>query len=73
MEGAPNPSYFYFVHSYYAEPEEESAAVGMTEYGVRFCSMLAKGNVAATQFHPEKSGPIGLRIYENFVGLAAEG
>ncbi len=73
LEGAPNPSYFYFVHSYYAEPVEDSAAVGMTEYGVRFCSMLAKGNVAATQFHPEKSGPIGLRIYENFVGLAAEG
>jgi glutamine amidotransferase len=73
LEGIPNPSYFYFVHSYYTEPDAESAMVGMTEYGVRFCSMLAKGSVAATQFHPEKSGPIGLRIYDNFVRLAAEG
>ncbi len=73
LEGIPNPSYFYFVHSYYAQPDESSREVGMTEYGVRFCSMLAKGNVAATQFHPEKSGPLGLRIYENFVRLAAEG
>ena len=71
LEGIPNPSYFYFVHSYYAQPDEASTEVGMTEYGVRFCSLLAKGNVAATQFHPEKSGPLGLRIYENFVRLAA--
>ena len=73
LEGIPNPSYFYFVHSYYTEPDAESSMVGMTEYGVRFCSMLAKGNVAATQFHPEKSGPLGLRMYENFVRLAAKG
>ena len=73
LEGIPSPSYFYFVHSYYTEPDSESSMVGMTEYGVRFCSMLAKGNVAATQFHPEKSGPVGLRIYYNFVRLAAEG
>ena len=73
LDGIPNPSYFYFVHSYYTEPDAESAVVGMTEYGVRFCSMLAKDNVAATQFHPEKSGPVGLRMYDNFVRLAAEG
>ena len=73
LEGIPNPSYFYFVHSYYVQPDSESAMVGMTEYGVRFCSMLAKGSVAATQFHPEKSGPVGLRMYDNFVRLAAEG
>lgn len=71
LAGIPNPSYFYFVHSYYTEPDSESAMVGMTEYGVRFCSMLAKDNVAATQFHPEKSGPLGLRMYDNFVRLAA--
>ena len=73
LVGVPNPSYFYFVHSYYAQPDEASTEVGITEYGIRFCSMLAKGNVAATQFHPEKSGPLGLRIYENFVRLAAGG
>ena len=73
LEGVPNPSYFYFVHSYYAQPDAESTVVGMTDYGVRFCSMLAKGNVAATQFHPEKSGPLGLRMYANFVRLAAGG
>ena len=67
LEGIPNPSYFYFVHSYYVQPDSESAMVGMTEYGVRFCSMLAKGSVVATQFHPEKSGPVGLRMYDNFV------
>ena len=73
LKGIPNSSYFYFVHSYYTQPDETSAMVGMTEYGVRFCSMLAKDNVTATQFHPEKSGPLGLRIYDNFVRLAAEG
>ena len=73
LKGIPNPSYFYFVHSYYVQPDSESAMVGMTEYGVRFCSMLAKGSVVATQFHPEKSGPVGLRMYDNFVRLAEEG
>ena len=73
LDGIPNLSYFYFVHSYYTDPDAASAMVGMTHYGVRFCSMLAKGSVAATQFHPEKSGPLGLRIYDNFVRLAAEG
>ena len=73
LEGIPNSSYFYFVHSYYTQPDDTSAMVGMTDYGVRFCSMLAKGNVTATQFHPEKSGPLGLRMYDNFVRLVAEG
>lgn len=73
LEGIPSGSYFYFVHSYYTEPDAESSKVGMTEYGVRFCSMLSRGNVVATQFHPEKSGPLGLRIYDNFVRLAAGG
>ena len=47
--------------------------MGTTEYGLPFCSVYARGNVVATQFHPEKSGPVGLRIYRNFVGLAADG
>ena len=71
--GIPQDSHFYFVHSYYADPAERAGIAGVTEYGVEFCSIYARGNVAATQFHPEKSGANGLRIYANFVGLAAGG
>ena len=67
FEGVPSESYFYFVHSYYAEPEAAEAIVGTTSYGVEFCSVAAQGNLVATQFHPEKSGPLGLRLYDNFV------
>ena len=63
-------SYFYFVHSFYAEPSEQDGVVGTTEYGLPFCSFYAKDNVVATQFHPEKSGPVGLSIYRNFVAMA---
>lgn len=58
---------FYFVHSYYAAPEEPSIVVGEVEYGVRFAAVVARDNVVATQFHPEKSGETGLRIYANFL------
>lgn len=61
---------FYFVHSYYAEPDDWSAVAGTTEYGVSFCSVMVKDNLMATQFHPEKSGENGLRMYENFLRLA---
>ena len=71
--GIPQDSHFYFVHSYYADPAERAGIAGVTEYGVEFCSIYARGNVAATQFHPEKSGANGLRIYANFVELAAGG
>lgn len=71
--GIDSGSYFYFVHSFYAEPSEQAGVAGMTEYGLPFCSVYARGNVVATQFHPEKSGPTGLRIYRNFVAMAAEG
>ncbi len=67
--GVPSGSYFYFVHSYYAEPQNASLVLGKTGYGVEFCSALASGNLVATQFHPEKSGLLGLRLYENFVRL----
>ena len=73
FEGIGEEAYFYFVHSYYADPEDESWVLGHTEYGVPFASVAAKGNVVATQFHPEKSGPLGLRIYENFVRSFVEG
>ena len=70
-EGIPQDSHFYFVHSYYADPEERSNVAGLTEYGVEFCSIYARDNVVATQFHPEKSGDNGLRIYANFVKQVA--
>ena len=63
-------SYFYFVHSFYADPAGEAGVIGTTEYGLPFCSVYAKDNVVATQFHPEKSGPVGLRVYRNFVAMA---
>ena len=69
LEGIPSGSYFYFAHSYYADPEDESLVAGTTTYGVKFCSVLARDNMVATQFHPEKSGNLGLKIYENFVKL----
>jgi len=66
-DGIASGSYFYFVHSFYPTVEDDSIALGQTEYGVAFPSVLASGNVVATQFHPEKSGGDGLRLYGNFV------
>ena len=66
LDGIADNSYFYFVHSYSVEPSGQVAMVGETEHGVAFASVLAAGNVLATQFHPEKSGDDGLRIYANF-------
>ena len=65
--GVPQGSNFYFVHSYYADPEDPPAILGTTQYGVEFCSVAAVGSMVATQFHPEKSGPVGLKLYQNFV------
>ena len=61
----------YFVHSYYAEPDDEAAVVATTDYGTEFASIVAseRGNVFGTQFHPEKSGETGLRILRNFIDL----
>ena len=70
IAGIPQDSYFYFVHSYYAAPADENGVSGTTEYGIPFCSIYASGNLVATQFHPEKSGPAGLRLYKNFIALA---
>lgn len=66
LEGIDPDAQFYFVHSYYAEPEEKDSIVASTTYGIEFASVIAKGSIAATQFHPEKSGSSGLRILENF-------
>ncbi len=67
-QGIPQGSHFYFVHSYYADPVARADVAGVTEYGVPFCSIYARDNVVATQFHPEKSGENGLRVYANFIG-----
>jgi glutamine amidotransferase len=73
FEGIPDNANFYFVHSYYAEPEDVSVVTGTTEYGISFCSVLAKDKLIATQFHPEKSGAMGLKFYANFIKLALGG
>jgi len=67
FSGIPNGSNFYFVHSYCAEPADRSVVLGRTEYGEKFCSVVSRGNLVGTQFHPEKSGAIGLQVYANFV------
>ena len=70
LEGIPGNAHFYFVHGYYADPEDEDLVAGVTDYGIPFCSIVARDNLVATQFHPEKSGTLGLKIYENFVAFA---
>lgn len=65
--GVPDGAYFYFVHSFYAVPAAAELSVGETEYGLRFTSAVARDNIFATQFHPEKSAANGLRLYENFI------
>jgi glutamine amidotransferase len=66
-----NCTFFYFVHSYYCEPVEKSVVVGETEYGVKYASVVAKGNICGVQFHPEKSQASGLRLLKNFARLDA--
>ncbi|MBI2885684.1 MAG: imidazole glycerol phosphate synthase subunit HisH [Chloroflexi bacterium] len=63
----PDGANFYFVHSYYVEPAQRELVAAETSYGVDFCCAVARGNLFATQFHPEKSGPLGLRVYDNFL------
>ena len=63
----PDGSYFYFVHSYYARPSDARHSVGETEYGQRFSAAIARDNIFATQFHPEKSADHGLSLYRNFL------
>ena len=67
FSGVPDAANFYFVHSYYAEPAQQEIVAAETDYGIDFCCAVARGNLFATQFHPEKSGPIGLKIYDNFL------
>lgn len=69
IRGVKDSSYFYFVHSYFAKPEDVSLIQGSSEYGVSFPAILGRGKVWATQFHPEKSQEEGLKILANFVKL----
>jgi glutamine amidotransferase len=67
FDGIPDGGSFYFVHSFYPQPADDSIVLGSTEYGVRFASVYAAGNLAAVQFHAEKSGRHGLRLLANFL------
>ncbi|MEZ4525063.1 MAG: imidazole glycerol phosphate synthase subunit HisF [Desulfobacterales bacterium] len=72
FQGLRGDEKFYFVHSYHAAPEEDSAVLTTTDYGYSFVSAIQKGNVTATQFHPEKSGNAGLQVLKNFLESGAE-
>lgn len=66
-QGVPDGSYFYFVHSYYARPSDARHSAGEADYGTRFAAAIARDNIFATQFHPEKSADQGLALYRNFL------
>ena len=72
FDGIPDGAYFYFVHSYYCDLSEAGDVLASTDYGVEVAAVVQRSNLAATQFHPEKSGAYGLRIYRNFLAAAAE-
>ena len=67
FDGIPNGAHFYFVHSYYCDMADEDEVVATVEYGTDVTAVVERGRLAATQFHPEKSGAYGLRIYQNFL------
>ncbi len=69
LNGIEGGSFVYFVHSYYAAPDETDIIIAETDYGIAFPSMVARGNIRATQFHPEKSQHVGERILDNFARL----
>jgi glutamine amidotransferase len=69
LAGMPCDEFFYFVHSYYVVPKDESVIAGRTEYGLPFTSAVRRGNLYATQFHPEKSQSRGLQLLKNFANL----
>lgn len=70
LEGLADGAYFYFVHSYYVVPQDAGVIATETDYAQRFCSMIWRDNLFATQFHPEKSQSDGLRMLRNFAALA---
>mgnify|MGYP003606397261 FL=1 len=68
-KGMGKEPYFYFVHSYYPQPEDESLNAAFCTYGVRFAAAVRRGNLVATQFHPEKSQKLGVKLLKNFISL----
>ncbi|MEN9483047.1 MAG: imidazole glycerol phosphate synthase subunit HisH, partial [Pseudomonadota bacterium] len=66
--GVPDSAWFYFVHSYFTEPDDPRHTAGETDYGAPFTCAVARDNIFATQFHPEKSADHGLALYRNFLG-----
>jgi imidazole glycerol-phosphate synthase subunit HisH len=69
LGGIPEGSYFYFVHSYYVEPDRTEDVLRWTSYGHRFCSIACRGNVWGAQFHPEKSQDMGKKLLRNFLAI----
>ena len=68
VQGIPNHTYFYFVHSFYTVPKDKDQIIGLTKYGeIEYCSIISKENIIATQFHPEKSSKFGIHMYKNFI------
>lgn len=72
FDGIPDEANFYFVHSYVVVPDDPAVVIGTCEYGSEFVCAVGIGNLAATQFHPEKSAALGLQLYRNFVAWARE-
>ena len=72
MKGIPSDSYVYFVHSFYLEAANPSDVIATTEYGVKIHAAVERDNIMATQFHPEKSSDVGLKILSNFIAMTKE-
>ena len=72
FEGIQPDAYFYFAHSYYVEPQDQHGVAAVTDYGSPFCSVIVTDRVWGTQFHPEKSGSVGLQLLKNFVRWVKE-
>ena len=68
----PQDAYFYFAHSYYVEPQDQQGVAAITDYGSPYCSVIVTKRLWGTQFHPEKSGAVGLRLLKNFVKFARQ-
>jgi glutamine amidotransferase len=69
FDGVEDRPFCYFVHSFYCQPRDEAVVVGETEYGQRYASVVAQGNICGVQFHPEKSQDVGLRMLKNFISV----
>jgi glutamine amidotransferase len=72
FDAIPLDAYFYFAHSYYVEPQDQQGEAAVTDYGSPFCSVIVTERVWGTQFHPEKSGSVGLQLLNNFVKWVKE-